>query len=136
MIKKILIKIKSAYYVLGDYHRRRKYDNIQEGYVKKDVMENNWLATDKLLAERPFALMNQFSKPLMDISFEDDINKIEKSLDKNKNSNYYIQSFRSNKKLNKSGDVDVEEKFYVNKNGKVKKKSRKYKTKKKDLFSE
>lgn len=88
-----LKKIQSAYYVLGNYHRRRKYDNILEGYVKKDTVKH----IDKI-ADRAFAINNLSGKPNIDVSFEKDLEKIENQvLEKNKlNKNYYITNFQDN----------------------------------------
>ena len=88
-----LKKIQSAYYVLSNYHRRRKYDNILEGYVKKNTIKH----IDKI-ADRAFAINNLSGKPNIDISFEKDLEKIENQvLEKNKqNKNYYITNFQDN----------------------------------------
>ena len=59
-----------------------------------------------------------------------------KNLDLSKNNNYYVQSFQSTAKSNKSGGFDIEEKKYINNNGKESTKSKKYSTNKKNLFIE
>jgi DnaJ-class molecular chaperone len=129
--KLMVQKIRAAFSILKDYHKRRDYDNIREGLGKN---KRNQFDT---IALRTFEPVKQnFLKPFLDINFNDNPDKILKNMDLSKNNNYYVQSFQSTAKSNISGGFDVEEKKYINKNGKESRNSKKYKTNKKNLFSE
>tara|TARA_B100001093_G_scaffold514382_2_gene588285 strand:+ start:792 stop:1199 length:408 start_codon:yes stop_codon:yes gene_type:complete len=93
-----LKKIQSAFYVLSNYHRRRKYDNLVEGYIKKTEIKPKKQYVDKI-ADRAFAINNLSVKQKIDVSFEKDLEKIEtQAMEKNKlNNNYYITNFQDNK---------------------------------------
>lgn len=124
-------KIKQAYSILSDYHKRRQYDNIREGLVN-----SNQRRFDNISIRTFEPVKQNFLKPFLDINFNDNPDKILKNLDLSKNNNYYVQSFQSTAKSNKSGGFDIEEKKYINNNGKKSTKSKKYSTNKKNLFIE
>ena len=130
--EKILVqKIRKAFSILKDYHKRREYDNIREGLVK-----NKSNRFDPI-ARRTFEPVKQnFLKPFLDINFNDNPKKILENMDLSKNNNYYVQSFQSTAKSNSSGGFNVEENKYTNIRGKESRNSRKYKTNKKNLFIE
>ena len=127
--KIIIKKIKNAYSILKDYHKRREYDNQRDGIINRNISNN--------IALRTFEPVKQnFLKPFFDINFNDNHESMLKNVDLSKNNNYYIESFQSTAKSNNSGGFDIEEKNYINENGKESRKSRKYKTDKQNLFIE
>ena len=110
--KNQLKDIQKAYYVLGDYHNRRKYDN----YLENKIPSNLIIPSNG----RSMGVFNGLAT-----SFFNYMNETNFNIDKSK-SNYYIKSQTSVGKVNKQGKFEMQTKTYINDNGKIDNNTKKY----------
>lgn len=82
--KQLLKDIKEAYFILGDYHNRRKYDNKIEGYIKPPRIDTS----------------RTFFRPQHDYELNHDLNNRPTKLNSRKNNDNFSHISRMTQKLN------------------------------------
>ncbi|VVU94969.1 hypothetical protein CPAV1605_694 [seawater metagenome] len=116
--EKYLKNINRAYYVLGGYHNRRKYDEYLEGLNKKsDLIGPN---IDGII--KPFLRDVRLDNKMSDsfIKADNIFNEMQKQcLDKKKNTSnsFYIQSQNSKGQRLPNGQYQLNTAHYINDNG-------------------
>ena len=121
--KKRIKDVKRAYFILGDYHNRRKYDD----YLEKEIPLNQIIPRTSTKSIGVFdglakSFINYMNEPHFNLPLVSEM----KNLKGSKTSRYYVQSQSSIGKTNEKGQFQVETKSYINDNGKIKKNSKNY----------
>jgi len=127
--KKKIKDIKRAYFILGDYHNRRKYDDYLENQIPTNQIISrsgipNGIFSGSLngLATSFFNHMNEPRFNFPTINLETEIKDIKGT----SKSRYYVHSQSSIGKTNNQGQYTVQTKTYTNDNGKINKDSKNY----------
>jgi DnaJ-class molecular chaperone len=132
---KTIESIKRAYSILGNYHKRREYDNYLDSLSDKDSTLPN--TNMDLIGPnidgiyKPFLRNNWLDNKIGDsfIDAEIKFNEMQKQcLDKKKNFNldYYVQSQKSNGQRLEDGKYEINTSHYVNNNEKEQKNNKTY----------